>query len=355
MPDPTGAAVSAPRASGGDLRKVQTSKNPYKAMARIRSAGELVVGLDQNNLPFSSAHPSPPGLDHEIAGLLAERLGVSLRVYWAVSAHDSYPSKLASKGLCDVILGVMPDDRFAGRVLYSRPYQVARYRVVVRSGEGRPEASVPIAVEQGVAVRGLDGRATHDYPSTEAVLEAVATGRERAGYVIATRGAWLAHERWPGKLELLPAPGADGRHRRLPDRRGGAEVGPRAEGRHRPRLGRARPLGPAGPGVRAVAYPLRARPTRRGGDGPGSDLGDRSSVARSATYAERGRWLLAAGRHGGLGRDAARRRRPGSAEGRTGQARGRRSDRRWPRARRCSAGCAAAATAAPDAAARAPT
>jgi ABC-type amino acid transport substrate-binding protein len=37
------------------------------------------------------------------------------------------------------------------------------------------------------------------------VLEAVATGRERAGYAIATRGAWLAHERWPGKLEWLPA------------------------------------------------------------------------------------------------------------------------------------------------------
>ena len=42
----------------------------------------------------------------------AEELGVSLRVYWAYSAHDSYPSKLAAKQLCDVILGVMPDDRF---------------------------------------------------------------------------------------------------------------------------------------------------------------------------------------------------------------------------------------------------
>ena len=44
------------------------------------------------------------------------------------------------------------------------------------------------------------------YPSTEAILEAVATGREKAGYVISTRGPWLAHERWPGKLEFLPAP-----------------------------------------------------------------------------------------------------------------------------------------------------
>jgi ABC-type amino acid transport substrate-binding protein len=207
VPDPTEAGESTPH--GTDMRKVQTSKHPYDAMARIRSAGELVVGLDQNNLPFSTAHPTPAGLDHEIAGLLAEQLGVPLRVYWAFSAHDSYPSKLASKRACDVILGVMPDDRFAQRVLYSRPYDVARYRVLVRPGEGPPPASSPVAVEEGVAVRGLEGRATHAYPSTEAVLEAVATGRERAGYVIATRGAWLAHERWPGKLELLPATRAD--------------------------------------------------------------------------------------------------------------------------------------------------
>jgi polar amino acid transport system substrate-binding protein len=209
LPDPGGVGGAARHKAGVDLRKVHTSKHPYDAMARIRSAGELVVGLDQNNLPFSSAHPSPSGLDHEIARLLAERLGVSLRVYWAVAAHDSYPSKLASKQVCDVILGITPDDRFTGRVLYSRPYHVARYRVFVRSGEGPPDASVPIAVERGIAVRGLEGRAKHEYPSTEAVLEAVATGRERGGYAIATRGAWLAHQRWPGKLELLPATGDD--------------------------------------------------------------------------------------------------------------------------------------------------
>ncbi len=104
------------------MQKIQTSKHGYSGLARVRSAGELVVALDQNNLPFSTAHPEPAGLDYEIAGLLAQQLGVRLRVYWAISAHDSYPSKLSSKGLCDVILGVMPDDRFGQRVLYSRPY-----------------------------------------------------------------------------------------------------------------------------------------------------------------------------------------------------------------------------------------
>ena len=95
------------------------------------------MGLDQNNLPYSTAHPEPAGFEYEIAGLLAKELGVRLRVYWAYSSHDSYPSKL-SKGLCDVLLGVTPDDRFAQRVRFSRPYYVAKYQVVVRSGEVLP-------------------------------------------------------------------------------------------------------------------------------------------------------------------------------------------------------------------------
>jgi len=188
------------------MQRIQGSKAPYAGLARVRSAGELVVGLDQNNLPLSTAHPEPAGLDHEIAGLLAAQLGVSLRVYWAYSAHDSYPSKLAAKQLCDVILGVMPDDRFAQRVLYSRPYYHARYQWVVRSGEGPPDDREPVAVEEGVAVVGLkgSGHEVRPYPSTEAILEAVAAGREKAGYVISTRGPWLAEQRWPGKLAFLP-------------------------------------------------------------------------------------------------------------------------------------------------------
>ncbi len=170
---------------------------------KCASAGELVVGLDQNNLPFSTAYPQPSGLDHEIAGLLAGQLGVRLRIYWAYSSHDSYPSKLASKGLCDVILGVMPDDRFGKRVLYSRPYYYARYLVVVRSGTAALAGNEPLAMEEGVAVRGLRGRLTRFYPSTEAVLQAVATAREKAGYVISTRGPWLAEKVQPGKLAFL--------------------------------------------------------------------------------------------------------------------------------------------------------
>jgi membrane-bound lytic murein transglycosylase MltF len=192
------------------MQRIATSRHPYSTLDRIRSAGELVVGLDQNNLPFSAAHPKPAGLDYEIAELLAAQLGLPLRVYWAYSAHDSYPSKQAAKQRCDLILGVMPDDRFGNRVLYSRAYHVASYQVVVRSGETLPGADETLAVEEGVVVRGLRGRPVRPYPSTEAILEAVAMGRAKGGYVISTRGRWLAEQRWPGKLKFHSPPDADG-------------------------------------------------------------------------------------------------------------------------------------------------
>ncbi len=214
---PEGEVIRHPVANRGiepQVQKVQTSRNPYGGLERVRSAGALVVGLDQNNLPFSAAHPKPAGLDYEIAGLLAEKLGVSLRVYWAYSAHDSYPSKLATKKLCDVMLGVMPDDRFGERVLFSRPYYVASYQLVVPSENKNLQrldqlGEEPLAVEPGALARGLEGRKTQTLASLEEILAAVAGNKAKAGYVISTRGHWMAERRWPGKLRFLDGDAAD--------------------------------------------------------------------------------------------------------------------------------------------------
>lgn len=187
------------------MQRRQRSKHAYVGLERVQAAGTLVVGLDQNSLPFSAAHPEPAGLDYEIAGLLAEKLGVSLKVYWAYSSHDSYPAKLATKELCDVVLGVMPDDRFGTRVKFTRPYYWLDYRIVVPAGAPRPPEMTPLAVERGLALRGMKERPLHELASLESILQAVANGREAAGYVPGARGQWLAEERWPGKLALLPA------------------------------------------------------------------------------------------------------------------------------------------------------
>ena len=185
------------------MERRQRSKQRYAALARIRSAGALVVGLDHNSLPFSAAHPEPAGLDYDIAQLVAERLGVTLNVYWAYSSHDSYPSKLATKELCDVMLGVMPDDRFGKRVSFSKPYYFLDYRFVVPVGTARPAENQPLAAERGLALRGLRDKQIHEHPSLESILEAVVEGKESAGYASGARGQWLAETRWPGKLKFV--------------------------------------------------------------------------------------------------------------------------------------------------------
>jgi len=185
------------------MQRRERSKQRYSALERIRSAGVLVVGLDHNALPFSAAHPEPAGLDYDIAGLLAEKLKVSLNIYWGYSSHDSYPSKLATKELCDVMLGVMPDDRFGKRVAFTKPYYFSDYRFVVAADAAAEEPDTPLAVERGLAVRGIRDRQLHAYGSLESILEAVVAEKERRGYVSAPRGSWLAESRWPGKLKFI--------------------------------------------------------------------------------------------------------------------------------------------------------
>jgi hypothetical protein len=99
----------------------------------------------------------------------------------------------------------MPDDRFAGRVLYSHPYYHARYQLVIRAEDGQPGCQEPLGVEDGVAIHGTEGCTIKSFPSTEMVLDAVATGKINRGYVISTRAPWIAQKRWPGKLAFLPA------------------------------------------------------------------------------------------------------------------------------------------------------
>lgn len=179
----------------------QKSKQGYTDLERIRSAGLLVVGLDHNSLPFSSAHPEPGGLDYEVAELLAEQLGVKLQPYWGYSSHDSYPSKLATKKLCDVMLGVTPDDRFGRRVIYSEPYYFAEYQRVFSAESETPPVETPLALERGLALREIGDRPIHEYRDLEGILLAVADGKERAGYVLSSKSRWLAQKLCPGRLQ----------------------------------------------------------------------------------------------------------------------------------------------------------
>ena len=92
---------------------------------------------------------------------------------------------------------------FGELVIYSKPYYHATYQLVVRADTTVLAKDTPLAVQRGVAVRGLDGRDVREYPTLEAILSAVAKGEEQAGYVISSRGHWLAEQHWPGELKFI--------------------------------------------------------------------------------------------------------------------------------------------------------
>src|SRR5262249_8610941 len=100
--------------------------------------------------------------------------------------------------------------RFGKRVIFSKPYYFAEYRCVVAAGAASPDEETPLAVERGLALRGIRGRELHEQPGLEGILLAIVEGRERAGYVSAPRGSWLAEQGWPGKLTLIRPEGDAG-------------------------------------------------------------------------------------------------------------------------------------------------
>jgi ABC-type amino acid transport substrate-binding protein len=89
-------------------------------------------------------------------------------------------------------------------VRFSRPYYIASYRIVIQTRRGDLLNSELIGIEEGLALRGLNGHTVKTFPTTEAILKAVAEGQIAAGYVVSTRGAWLSHEQWLDKLVFLP-------------------------------------------------------------------------------------------------------------------------------------------------------
>ena len=106
----------------------------------------------------------------------------------------------------------MPDDRFGDRVLFSQPYYTASYQRLVLAGAdipAEPSADDPLAIEAGVAVRGLEGQTTRAYSSLEEILAAVAAKKVTAAYVISTRASWLAERRWPGEFRFLAGDAVD--------------------------------------------------------------------------------------------------------------------------------------------------
>ena len=112
--------------------------NANNTLEEIRKKGVLTVCVDVRNLPYSNANPELPGLDVEIAHLLAEGLGVKLELHWLNTLRDSLLADML-EGHCDCVIGIPIEERamsesiqLGKRVDFSKPYYGTGYVLVKR-------------------------------------------------------------------------------------------------------------------------------------------------------------------------------------------------------------------------------
>ena len=115
-------------------------------LKRVQNKGILTICADPRNLPYSSSDPKAPGVDIEVAQLLAKGLGVTVKFHWLDTLRDSLLADMLREH-CDCVLGVPIEERameetieIGKRVNYSTPYFGTGYILVAR--EGQQPASV---------------------------------------------------------------------------------------------------------------------------------------------------------------------------------------------------------------------
>jgi ABC-type amino acid transport substrate-binding protein len=186
----------------GNADDADDTKN---ALEEIQKKGVLTVCMDVRNLPYSNADPDLPGLDAEIAHLLAEELGVKLELHWLNTLRDSLLGDML-RGHCDCVIGVPIEERamsesvqLGKQVDFSKPYYGTGYVLIKRKDlQKSPKTLEDIKLEMigteagSIASDVLQqkGYTRRIYRSQIAILEALQKGEIAYGCVWANTG-WL--------------------------------------------------------------------------------------------------------------------------------------------------------------------
>ena len=179
--------------------------NAGSALEDIREKGVLTVCMDVRNLPYSNADPELPGLNVEIAHLLAEGLGVKLELHWLNTLRDSLLGDML-RGHCDCVIGVPIEERVMSeavqlgkRVDFSKPYYGTGYVLIKRKDLQQSPKTLEdikletIGTEAGSIASDVlrqKGYTRRVYRSQIAVLDALRKGEIAYGCVWANAG-WL--------------------------------------------------------------------------------------------------------------------------------------------------------------------
>jgi ABC-type amino acid transport substrate-binding protein len=175
------------------------------ALEEIREKGVLTVCMDVRNLPYSNADPELPGLDVEIAHLLAEGLGVKLELHWLNTLRDSLLADML-RGHCDCVIGVPIEERamseavqLGKRVDFSKPYYGTGYVLIKRKDLSQSPKTLEdikletIGTEAGSIASDVlqqKGYTRRIYRSQTTVLDALRKGEIAYGCMWANSG-WL--------------------------------------------------------------------------------------------------------------------------------------------------------------------
>ncbi|MDE0556747.1 MAG: transporter substrate-binding domain-containing protein [Candidatus Poribacteria bacterium] len=179
--------------------------NADDALEEIREKGVLTVCMDVRNLPYSNADPELPGVDVEIAHLLAEELGVKLELHWLNTLRDSLLADML-RGHCDCVIGVPIEERamsesvqLGKRVDFSKPYYGTGYVLIKRKDLQKSPKSLEdikletIGTEAGSIASDVLRQMGYNrriYRSQIAVLDALQKGEIAYGCMWANSG-WL--------------------------------------------------------------------------------------------------------------------------------------------------------------------
>ena len=183
----------------------EAADDTQNALETIREKGVLTVCMDVRNLPYSNADPELPGLDVEIAQLLAAELGVKLELHWLNTLRDSLLGDML-KGHCDCVIGVPIEERamsesvqLGKRVDFSKPYYGTGYVLIKRKDlQKSPKTLEAIKLETiGTEAGSIAsdvlrqmGYTRRIYRSQTAVLDALQKGEIAYGCMWANSG-WL--------------------------------------------------------------------------------------------------------------------------------------------------------------------
>ena len=168
-------------------------------LARIKDAGVIRMCADPQSPPYSIDDSQQPGIDIEIARLIAERLGLRLKVVWNETYFTgrAIRRQLFRQRKCDGFLG-LPIGRYDEGLSFTRPYYGSGYVLVVRDGTDRVTLADLKSGKIGVEVWTIADGELHDrgyerglYRNQMETIEALQRGEVDAGLLWAPVFGWI--------------------------------------------------------------------------------------------------------------------------------------------------------------------